>query len=384
MTLKPNLIALMATALTLFSSCNSKEVRIDNDLSKQGLIGNVVFVQKEGAFDEAKEFNENGMMTKEIVFMPEYDLYQETEFVYNGNKIIKDIDIRSTANVGFLTYVGNYIYNSDSQLIRFEKNIDDHIQTKDYKYSNNLLIEEVEKLKEYSLQTKYYYSESRIDSSILIQVDLDGKSDSKEIKYYDQDAKEIRSIYINSDGDSSIRFSVYNKKGLLAERKIKTKNGETKFVNTYEYDSVGNWIKMYTDGKLSAERSIYYKGSDYSFAVSQINQYKSSLNKKLKSAPEVENNYEPSQDNSTQSESPQQQQWVNCRTCHGQGVEVCSYCGGSGKVKCGNCDGTGIWGYNKKTCVGCGGKGEKYCNICSGKGTRGRCTRCDGRGQVLE
>ncbi|NCV87201.1 MAG: hypothetical protein EBW14_15325, partial [Oxalobacteraceae bacterium] len=84
MTLKPNLIALMATALTLFSSCNSKEVRIDNDLSKQGLIGNVVFVQKEGAFDEAKEFNENGMMTKEIVFMPEYDLYQETEFVYNG------------------------------------------------------------------------------------------------------------------------------------------------------------------------------------------------------------------------------------------------------------------------------------------------------------
>ncbi len=384
MNLTSNVIALVTTALTLFYSCNSKKIKVDNDLSKEGLIGDVVFVQKKAAFDEAKEFNENGMMTKEIVFMPEYDLYQETEFVYNGNKIIKDIDIRSTANVGFLTYVGNYIYNSDSQLIRFEKNLDDYIQTKDYKYSNNLLVEEVEKLKEYSLQTKYYYSESRIDSSILIQVDLDGKSDSKEIKYYDQKGKVIKSIYINSAGDSAIGFRLYNEKGLFVEVKNKNKNENLKSVYTYEYDSVGNWIKMYQDGKLYAERSIYYKGSDYSFAVFQINKFKSSLNKKLKSASAVANNYEPYQDNSTQSESSQQQQWVNCRTCHGQGVEVCSYCGGSGKVKCGNCDGTGIWGYNKKTCVGCGGKGEKYCNICSGKGTRGRCTRCDGRGQVLE
>jgi hypothetical protein len=87
-----------------------------------------------------------------------------------------------------------------------------------------------------------------------------------------------------------------------------------------------------------------------------------------------------------------QKQWVNCRYCHGKGVEECYSCEGRGENICSTCKGKGTQDYWRKdgngteqrNCYNCGGKGNRLCSGCSGKGKKGSCSRCDGRGQVQE
>lgn len=386
MTSKSNIIALVATVLTLFFSCNSKKIKFENDLTKQGLKGEVVFVQSKNAFESSLEINDDGMIVKRFTTLPEYDIYEEEEYIYSGRKIMQEVEYRIVAGNSLMMYVGNYTYSKDGQHVKFEKFVDDHKVIKEYKYLNNLLVEEIVKEKDYTTEIRYYYTNGHLDSIINYARDLVEKNQSKGLQYYDEVGNKIKMIYLNEKGDtlSSVNFNRYNDKGLVIESSVKNESENKTYSYTYEFDSVGNWIKQYADGKLYSERFIYYKGSDYSSKIAELNKLKFSLINKAKRSIDIKSNSESYQENTAPLQTPEHRQWVNCRTCHGQGVEVCSYCGGSGKVKCGNCDGTGIWGYNKKTCVGCGGQGEKYCNICSGKGTRGRCTRCDGRGQVLE
>lgn len=63
-----------------------------------------------------------------------------------------------------------------------------------------------------------------------------------------------------------------------------------------------------------------------------------------------------------------QKQWVNCKYCHGKGIEICSVCNGYGYER--YSDGSRI--------------GDDVCYYCNGNGTFDDCPKCDGRGQVLE
>lgn len=62
-----------------------------------------------------------------------------------------------------------------------------------------------------------------------------------------------------------------------------------------------------------------------------------------------------------------QKQWVNCKYCHGTGLNTCRLCDGSGVERYGT--GTGFE--------------ERSCGRCRGKTTDGNCNECEGRGQVL-
>ena len=70
------------------------------------------------------------------------------------------------------------------------------------------------------------------------------------------------------------------------------------------------------------------------------------------------------------SSNERQKQWVNCRRCHGSGLENCSSCEGKGSNSYWNPNGNGT---ELRTCTSCGGKGTRY-----------NCRDCEGRGQVQE
>ena len=69
-----------------------------------------------------------------------------------------------------------------------------------------------------------------------------------------------------------------------------------------------------------------------------------------------------------------QKQWVNCKYCHGTGLEKCRTCKGRGQISVGNGSAFGNSpGFHMENCYTCGGRGL-YDN----------CSTCDGRGQVQE
>jgi DnaJ-class molecular chaperone len=104
--------------------------------------------------------------------------------------------------------------------------------------------------------------------------------------------------------------------------------------------------------------------------------------------PNEDNTSSEIQNNTTEENSVNeiQEQWVNCKKCHGTGVRTCENCGGKGQGECENCDGNGWIGATSGafTCSACNGGGIKSCSKCNGKGNRGNCSYCDGRGQVKE
>jgi hypothetical protein len=69
---------------------------------------------------------------------------------------------------------------------------------------------------------------------------------------------------------------------------------------------------------------------------------------------------------------------VTCNSCGGDGDVDCSECSGDGSSECDYCDGTGETEDGDR-CSDCGGDGYKECKFCDGSGNE-ECSECEGRG----
>jgi hypothetical protein len=69
---------------------------------------------------------------------------------------------------------------------------------------------------------------------------------------------------------------------------------------------------------------------------------------------------------------------VTCNSCGGDGDVDCSECSGDGSSECDYCDGTGETEDGDR-CSDCGGDGDKECKFCDGSGNE-ECSECEGRG----
>ena len=69
---------------------------------------------------------------------------------------------------------------------------------------------------------------------------------------------------------------------------------------------------------------------------------------------------------------------VACNSCGGDGDVDCSECSGDGSSECDYCDGTGETEDGDR-CSDCGGDGYKECKFCDGSGNE-ECSECEGRG----
>lgn len=359
-----NLFYLLCIGLICFNSCSTKSIEVENDLKKGNLKGDVVFIHNLSNLDPSLEFNEDGMILRKIYFDPKYSIYQEWIYSYLGNKVIKDVEFLDGQNKGLVSYTGNYTYDSDDQLIRYDQNRDGNEEKVEYYFIDGLLSEKIESNNIYNKSIKYYYNSDKLDSTI--QIDTESKTKivkGKVVNYFDDKGKIIESNYTYRDGSKNRQVNIYDEEtGLLKEYIYGGKKNEYK----YDYDSKDNWIKLYINGNLIQERKIYYKGDDYSKIINEVDNFKKSLQSNSSNS-----SYRNSSNNS--SSKPKSKNKV-CYNCKGAGELICYTCNGSAIQNCPNhrgpdcytCKGSGV-----TKCYSCIG-GKTRCRICSGTGIDNR------------
>ena len=172
-----NIISKFIIGLSIIISSCSSDVK-KNDLEKENLKGDVVFIHILGASLKPNlEFDENGFLKRKIFSSPKYSYYEETEYFYLNDKISKEILYKGDKE-GLSSFVGNYKYDDNGNLSVLEKQYNqDFHRTINYKYKDNLLIEEIEVGDpDYNQHTLFYYTKGILDSSIVKLEDINTKS----------------------------------------------------------------------------------------------------------------------------------------------------------------------------------------------------------------
>jgi hypothetical protein len=258
---------LLSSILVLISCINDKWLT-RTDLEKYNLKGEVVFFKSHGHFIE---FNQDGMITKEIYFDTLNNSYRESEFFYNGTDIIKLKKYKLVDNK-IETEEFNYIYNSKNHLNRINKVNDSN----DYSiviYENDKVLETKHFIDSNISVTKYNYSSGRMESSINTRYQ-NNKAIEKYVNYYDKNMNRIK--YQLNRGDTfefNMEFK-YDEFNCVIQEISRGENFTNESNYTYQFDSVGNWIEMYLNNSLYERRKIFYKGEDYSDLLNPILKYK--------------------------------------------------------------------------------------------------------------
>ena len=375
---------LIAFAVLLFS-CNSdknesfktKKYSEYSDLEKMNLKGDVIgYIEysKDTTFNTFTFINENGNVLYSYVYSPLKNdgshFYQYTNYTYFNNLLQLQQTQGQGGNNDMFSQHKIYLYSGRNIInimefydgkpweeISFKYDTLDYPKNEIKKYlyeGNNGIL----------LENNYFWNEGNLDSIISY---YGGNIHNKE---YFKDGRLIKRININDDGEISENSAIF-------EYRLDKFNNDVK---KYEKDLNGNLID-------STFRIIKYKGDDISYyekkyieiqmLAHNLTNKNSSINSNSDNNVVSENNYVAPQ--------VQQKQWVNCRVCHGTGLNICSECGGKGIRECPNCHGRGFyWDAQRSSCNYCGGHGQAQCNQCYGKGNRGSCSSCGGRGQVQE
>ena len=359
--------------LLLLFSCQSKNNNLTakkkyseyNDLEKLNLKGNVVMLKD--VDNRVYLFNEKGMIEKSYsdeADSKEWTLYNYTNNLLTNRLIYSKTDLPVS---GFARH--NFFYDSNSYLI-----------SESYLYIINN--------EEMSMLKKYYNDENgfKIKETAWIIDD----NNTKNYDAYFWRNGELDSSYAFDD-NNYLFFKRYYKGGVPVKYVSynKKKEIEPEYTSTLKYvlDINGNYTKSYRNnlnGDIdSSTRTILYKGADLQPYYNKFSYL--FINLSLVNGKMEINNYENDNSNNFITPQVQQKQWINCRACHGTGLNICSECGGKGIRECPNCHGRGFyWDAQHSSCNYCGGHGQVQCNQCYGKGNRGSCSSCGGRGQVQE
>jgi len=406
------------------SDGKSESKSFKTDLEKENLKGEVVFVDNGW---QHLEFNDNGMIIKEIYFSSDYpNSIQELVYIYEANKIIKCIDTRNPMDEGLQEFVNSYSYN-ENLLSKIDHESNGNYIDEYYYNSSNLLIEYRMTMKYdqtvaiYS--TKYYYTENKLDSSYFETTYPVDKFFTKTKSYYDKNGNKMKFISITKDGIST--GYIEYKDNFEINRKIISKDGTEEYKTSYVFDKNGNWIKKITTSNSGEEqveeRKLFYKGDYYSNLLDEINIHKQKIKSQTTNSSNSgviggggsnnnneTNNYQQ-QNNQQQNNQQQNNQQQNtqsekrkCGPCRGTGqcqkctvpqnvrykqgeypndhkeirigMRVCNQCGGN----------TMNFGADKnKGCYVCKATGWVYCLDCNvyGNGRNiGKCRTCNGTG----
>jgi hypothetical protein len=412
---------------TLFTtSCSTEESEVKNDLQKENLRGEVLFVKESSTNANGEnygftisEYNELGYKMKRC----NSSQYQNalSEFEYNDNKINRVNETAINSENKKIQGVLNYYYDQDGLLskisptdITFVSSLDKQYQNSQenyttFEYNDKNLTKEIYYQKGVAGTTVNYYYSQQLDSTIHNTIFKE--IETKQIRIYDSNGNlKIVKYYWKSDRNIEKDFSYsitnysYDDYGNIIEEKIEERienNPIEQIVEktNYSYDSKGNWVKKVEydkDGKEEyiTERKIYYLGDDVAEIKKEIEDFKVKLdnNNVVETEEEQPTKIENSNKSSYNSSSSQNEntnqtkQWVNCNECHGRGEIVCRECNGTTLMFCGTCHGRGTFnsGNGTETCYYCKGALKVKCTRCYGKGIEGRCRRCGGRGQIQQ
>jgi hypothetical protein len=423
-------IAYLFLSIITITSCDVSDKKNETDLDKENLKGEVVLTVSNTIYTEEvalpggiflQIYNDKGMKTKEFsgVLGKLFILY---ETIYeNERKVLvkKSLDFGG----GISKTQVKYLYDLNGKLDSINFNDDGYGK---YTYDEvGKLIKEAYTSNTSKTITDYFYSKSKLDSTIITYKEGDKVSYRTVI---DGDNVLInKSFDVKTNRDKVLRDMTYYKKNErgdhMEELYTEFNSNGTKIKSTikkyeYNYDENGNWIqkRQIEKGllKSTTNRTIVYKGGETSIYMNEIDKIISSLN----SSGNKSNN---SKQNNENSSSSNQNNYSNQNQQTDTEKRKCSYCNGTGKCKeCGKTfrksfyKGNGSYdGRNESRpglvmCRDCWGRGHKqikrteggwepggdcyvsncqdgwlYCRICNNYGngkSPGQCKECDGTG----
>ena len=377
---------------------------IENDLKKENLKGEVIYIKGYNIYDYYLEFNSKGFKTKYTTY---YGFIQDKEYFYEDEKLVKIIH----SDNGILNQFITYLYDTEGKILKETKVDVDDLDFKfitEYKYRDKLLIETNSNYD----NCRYYYTKSLLDSTMI----NDDISSITYTYYYNKKGQNIK-ILVSSYPDEpplilTIEYNEFNE--------VKKRFEHDGVVNLYTYslDERGNWIEKYENGKLVDSRKIFYKGDDPTMVKNELlKKRESSYSKSFNSDSEGQNNQiqdeyinnsNYSDNNSSGNLQPTEQ---HCNYCKGTGN--CSLCSKvyqvryydfgynkgwkiqnetrKGYIMCSECYGSGVnykmdagnWVIENKCYVGTCNSGWIPCNECNSRGygtNIGSCKHCRGTG----
>jgi hypothetical protein len=418
--MKDLFILLLIGTSSFYYSCNSntsgnqesKNV-IQNDLKKNNLKGDVIFVDYTYQYDKydpiitISEYN-NGFLQREYS-----NLNEELKIYYYNKERLEKITTDGFKENKIYRGVEILEYDENMNLINKTEVKDNETYEYTYSYSNNRLYKESFLSGKIKSKSTYYYSENLdsvyTESENLLQIN------SKE--YYNSKGQKIKTFIKFFDGSETLITKEYNEKGDEIKSTSLSQGGKTSTDNTvYVYDSNGNWVSKitkYNDGRISkSNRNILYKGDDFSKVSTKLNQIVSTISARADQSNKVnssdDNSYSSSPSQNSFSGSKDQYSISNnqsprhkCYECNGTGKCLkCSkpqrvrYKKGEkpedhyetriGMVVCTQCGGNTMnWGHDENVfCYLCKGTGWLTCRECNlGSGDHlGECKKCRGSG----
>lgn len=383
--MKKVLLFLILPFFLLIQSCSFTDFKVENDLTKENLKGDVILVYSNLKYGgiSLKAYNDNGMLIQH--FSGEQTKYfSSAETVYDNDRILK-INYRSSFGRDVLQSEDNRIYDLEGKLISVSSG---GYSTK-YNYDDEgRLISEIGKGSNESSHVKeFYYSNGKLDStSLLMKLAEDGGFSTN---VFDENFEIIKRFQVKVGGSrilTSISNNKKNESGDIIEEvstEFDSKGNKTKITTIkyeYSYDEKGNWTqkRIIESGVLKETeyRTIVYKGGDTKIFLDEMESIIRSFGRVNKSNNSTQNDVEtesnvpaPSRNNyETQSSQNTQSQQQTCRECKGTGG--CRECSRMFKVQYWD----NGWRNRNETrpgqimCNTCYGAGVKYGRVSSGGG----------------
>jgi YD repeat-containing protein len=418
---------LVLPVLLLIQSCSFTDSKVENDLTKENLKGDVILVYSNGiyGFTYIDLYNENGFLTQRFSGKKSenFDLYKTS---YENEKIINIINQSEGLGRKFSESESKYTYDPNGKLISV---ISDGFSTQ-YNYNEEgRLMSEIGTGDVGVYERKYYYSNSKLDSTtLLMKVEDDGYFSTYVI---DDNYEIIKRFQVKSGEKKFLKFISNRKKNEKKdiiediENEFDPEGNTIKTTTTkyeYNYDEKGNWTQKRSieDGvlKVTESRTIVYKGGDTKIYLDEMESIIKSFGGSNNSDNSNQNDEEtesnvpiPSTNNYEQSSGSRSQEVKSkCSTCNGSGK--CRECGktfrkqyykgnGSyesrnesrpGLVMCNDCFGRGHrqvkrtgggWEPDEDCYVSGCEDGWRYCRECNNYGNGkniGQCQSCKGTG----
>jgi YD repeat-containing protein len=426
--MKNILSVIFSGVLMILVGCNSDKNLIENDLTKENLIGDVVLVSNKHLPSELHEicvYDDMGMITKRLASLPG-DIFTLIETKYDNGRITT-INTSSNLGSGFFQYEEMYSYDINGKLMSINK---DNF-TIEFKYDEKgRLIREIETSKTLDMEliTDYFYSKDKLDSLTHTSSYKFGNTNIETI--VNDDNQKTYKSFVKEDDKREVLMSIRNykrnDKGDFIEQ-VQTEFDEksqitnvVKIKYEYDYDEKGNWIQKRTieEGELknTEYRTIVYKGGDINMYLDKMEKIIKSVsggNKQQHSSPNSSNSNSNSSSNNYQRQNTPNKQ--KCYQCSGNGV--CKSCNRTFTVSyydersnswknrnesrqgyrlCNDCKGAGVfykksdypnqgkWEVDRKCYVGGCLNGWLFCNDCNSYGNGreiGKCSKCKGTGE---
>jgi hypothetical protein len=420
---------LVLSFLMFVQSCSFTDSKVENDLTKENLKGDVILVYQVGddGGSSLEIFNDNGMLTKGF-FGKKGEYYDYKEVTYEKDKKIQEKRIGDWGRGGFFEIDYKYSYNPNGKLESLTFN--DNKLFCSYNEDGKLVRETSES--SYSTSIKdYYYSSTKLDSIIDVVTYKSHNDKSLSIEKINGVNQVFENYDLKDDGNrvlTTITYRKNNESGDIIEEvrtEFDPKGNKTKITTIkyeYNYDEKGNWVqkRIIENGELEGtySRTIVYKGGETGIYISEMEKILSSFNvsnnsnNSTQDDGEIESNVPiPSTNNYEQSSGSRGQEVKSkCSTCNGSGK--CRECGktfrkqyykgnGSyesrnesrpGLVMCNDCFGRGHrqvkrtgggWEPGEDCYVSGCEDGWRYCRECNNYGNGkniGQCQSCKGTG----